>query len=471
MISGNFWKSIIRHRLPTAEPIMPSESLSDLTKDQLLSLYRTMVLIRQCEEQLARSHQRGLIHGACHTYVGQEAIAAGVCAILQQDDVVFSTHRGHGHALAKGVAPRQLIAELFGRATGCSHGRGGSMHLFAPEVGMMGTSGIVGPCILQAAGAGYSFKLLEDRSRGRRLLRRRGRQQRRLSRRAEPGQHLEAAGAVRLRKQPVRHRSAVRLRGRQPERRPAAARATACPGSNSTATTCWPSTRPPARPSTARERRRADADRVPHLPHPAARRRDGRFHLSHARRGRGMEDPLPDRAAPRRDRRSKARDADELDAIDAEIDDDRRRRPAVRRGEPLARPGDGRRSRLREATVASRRRRSSPTSPAPAGTREITYMQATLEALAEEMAANPRDLRDGRRDRQARRQLQDHDRAVRPVRPGAAVRHADLRTRLRRPRLRRGHDRHAAGDRLHVRRLRPRLPSAKSSTRSPRCST
>ncbi len=76
---------------------------------------------------------------------------------------VFSTHRGHGHALAKGVPPRQLIAELYGRATGCSRGRGGSMHLFAPEVGMMGTSGIVGPCILQAAGAGYSFKLLKTR--------------------------------------------------------------------------------------------------------------------------------------------------------------------------------------------------------------------------------------------------------------------------------------------------------------------
>ncbi len=130
--------------------------------DQInLRLYRTMQLIRQCEEQLAKSHQRGLVHGACHTYVGQEAIAAGVCAHLRDDDVVFSTHRGHGHALAKGVPPRELFAELFGRATGCSRGRGGSMHLFAPEVGMMGTSGIVGPCILQAAGAGYSFHLLK----------------------------------------------------------------------------------------------------------------------------------------------------------------------------------------------------------------------------------------------------------------------------------------------------------------------
>jgi 2-oxoisovalerate dehydrogenase E1 component len=134
---------------------------ADLGKDQLLALYRQLQVIRQCEEELARAHQRGLIHGACHTYVGQEAIATGVCAHLKTEDVVFSTHRGHGHALAKGVPPRAVIAELFGRETGCSHGRGGSMHLFAPEVGLMGTSGIVGPCILQATGAGYSFKLLK----------------------------------------------------------------------------------------------------------------------------------------------------------------------------------------------------------------------------------------------------------------------------------------------------------------------
>src|ERR1700736_5845080 len=138
---------------------MPTETLPALKKNQLLSLFRQMVLIRRCEERLARSHQRGLIHGACHTYVGQEAVAAGVCAHLRPDDVVFSTHRGHGHALAKCVPPRQLIAELYGREAGCSHGRGGSMHLFAPEIGLMGTSGIVGPCILQAAGASYRFRL------------------------------------------------------------------------------------------------------------------------------------------------------------------------------------------------------------------------------------------------------------------------------------------------------------------------
>lgn len=132
-----------------------------IDRPRQLAIYRTMLRIRYTEEELARCHQRGLIHGACHTYVGQEAIAAGVCAHLRPDDVVFSTHRGHGHALAKGASPRELMAELFGRATGLSRGRGGSMHLFSPEIGMMGTSGIVGPCILQACGGGYSFRLLQ----------------------------------------------------------------------------------------------------------------------------------------------------------------------------------------------------------------------------------------------------------------------------------------------------------------------
>ena len=145
---------------PQATPSKPrAHTVSDAAVE---SLYRTMQLIRRCEEQLAKSYQKGLIHGACHTYVGQEAIAAGICAHLRESDVVFSTHRGHGHALAKGLPPRELFAELFGRQTGCSRGRGGSMHLFAPEIGLMGTTGIVGPNILQAVGAGYSFHLLKS---------------------------------------------------------------------------------------------------------------------------------------------------------------------------------------------------------------------------------------------------------------------------------------------------------------------
>ena len=75
-----------------------------------MNLYRAMQLIRASEEQLARCHARGLVHGACHTYVGQEAIAVGVCAHLGADDAIFSTHRGHGHALAKGMPPFELFA-------------------------------------------------------------------------------------------------------------------------------------------------------------------------------------------------------------------------------------------------------------------------------------------------------------------------------------------------------------------------
>ncbi len=82
-----------------------------VSDEQILLLYRTMQTIRQTEEELARCHQRGLIHGACHTYVGQEAIATGVCAHLTERDPIFSTHRGHGHALAKGMPPRELIAD------------------------------------------------------------------------------------------------------------------------------------------------------------------------------------------------------------------------------------------------------------------------------------------------------------------------------------------------------------------------
>lgn len=141
--------------LPTAHCPLPNAHSPLPT-----ALYRTMLIIRHTEEELARCHQRGLVFGACHTYVGQEAIAAGVCCHLTNEDPIFSTHRGHGHALAKGMPPMELMAELFGRATGCSRGRGGSMHLFSPEIGMMGTSGIVGPCILQACGGAYSAKLL-----------------------------------------------------------------------------------------------------------------------------------------------------------------------------------------------------------------------------------------------------------------------------------------------------------------------
>jgi 2-oxoisovalerate dehydrogenase E1 component len=139
---------------------MAKKQSTEPSKETMLNLYRTMLTIRRSEEQLVKSHQAGLVQGACHTYIGEEAVATGVCAQLRVDDVVVSTHRGHGHALAKGITPKELIAELYGKATGCSGGRGGSMHLFKPEIGMLGTSGIVAPCITLAAGAAYSYDLL-----------------------------------------------------------------------------------------------------------------------------------------------------------------------------------------------------------------------------------------------------------------------------------------------------------------------
>lgn len=128
-------------------------------RETLLLLYRKMVEIRKCEERLIKSFQAGLIYGGCHTYIGEEPIATGLSAHLRKDDYVFGTHRGHGHAIAKGLEPFELFAELYGRSGGASGGRGGSMHLFKPEIGLMGTNGIVGPSILLATGAAYAFKL------------------------------------------------------------------------------------------------------------------------------------------------------------------------------------------------------------------------------------------------------------------------------------------------------------------------
>lgn len=140
---------------------MASNEGTSPNREFLIGLYRNMVTVRRCEEQLVKLYAAGEIYGGLHTYIGEEAVATGVCAHLRQEDMVFSTHRGHGHALSKGVTPRELIAELLGRVDGCSGGRGGSMHLFKPESGFMGSSGIVGPSILLAAGTAYSAKLLK----------------------------------------------------------------------------------------------------------------------------------------------------------------------------------------------------------------------------------------------------------------------------------------------------------------------
>ena len=124
-----------------------------------LSLYRGMVEIREFELKAREIFRSGQMPGFIHVYVGEEAVAVGISVQLRTDDYVASTHRGHGHALAKGMSARSVMAELMGAADGCSGGRGGTMHLYDPSVGFLGSNGVVPPGILIGAGAGLSAQL------------------------------------------------------------------------------------------------------------------------------------------------------------------------------------------------------------------------------------------------------------------------------------------------------------------------
>ncbi len=130
---------------------------------QVLDMYRAMLRIRIAEERIAELVERGEVKCPCHLYIGQEAIAAGVCAALDREDYVWGGHRSHGHYLAKGGGMREMMAEIHGRVTGCSRGRGGSMHLFAPEVGILGTVPLVAATIPLAAGSALASRLSGDR--------------------------------------------------------------------------------------------------------------------------------------------------------------------------------------------------------------------------------------------------------------------------------------------------------------------
>ena len=130
-----------------------------LDRDRLIALYRTMRLIRRFEERVVELVNRDEIPGVTHEYVGQEAVATGVCHALRPEDVITSTHRGHGHILAKGGDPRRMMAELMGRATGYNRGRGGSMHIADLSLGIYGANGIVGAGAPIACGAALAAKL------------------------------------------------------------------------------------------------------------------------------------------------------------------------------------------------------------------------------------------------------------------------------------------------------------------------
>ncbi len=130
--------------------------------EHLAGMYRQMLLIRRLEEEAARAYALGKIGGFLHLYIGQEAVAVGAVHALQPDDCVITTYRDHGLAIAKGMSARAMMAELYGKATGCSRGLGGSMHMFDVEHNMLGGYGIVGGHIPVAAGVAFASKYRGD---------------------------------------------------------------------------------------------------------------------------------------------------------------------------------------------------------------------------------------------------------------------------------------------------------------------
>lgn len=133
-----------------------------IAPDILLSLFRTMLRIRRFEEKIVEIYRFQDMKTPVHLCIGQEAVAAGVCAAIERRDYLFTNHRSHGHCLAKGMDPRLLFAELYGRETGCCCGKAGSMHPAAPELGIRGTSAIVGGGIPHAVGAALASKMIGD---------------------------------------------------------------------------------------------------------------------------------------------------------------------------------------------------------------------------------------------------------------------------------------------------------------------
>ncbi len=134
------------------------DRLNALSHEELIELYRQMLLIRRFEEKSAEAYVAGKIGGFCHLYIGQEAVGVGAISAIRKDDYVLASYREHGLALAKGMSSRSIMAELFGKATGCSKGKGGSMHMFDKSLGFLGGHAIVGGQIPLATGTAFATK-------------------------------------------------------------------------------------------------------------------------------------------------------------------------------------------------------------------------------------------------------------------------------------------------------------------------
>jgi acetoin:2,6-dichlorophenolindophenol oxidoreductase subunit alpha len=139
-----------------------AEAVNTFSKELALHAYRQMVRIRMFEEQVNELYTRALMPGLAHLYSGEEAIAVGICEALRKEDYVTSTHRGHGHCLAKGATPNLMFAELLGKEAGYCHGKGGSMHIADPSTGNLGANAIVGGSMGIATGAAFSAKYLNN---------------------------------------------------------------------------------------------------------------------------------------------------------------------------------------------------------------------------------------------------------------------------------------------------------------------
>jgi TPP-dependent pyruvate/acetoin dehydrogenase alpha subunit len=141
---------------------MKHDPITQYSRDLLAHLYRKMILVREFELRAVEERRRGLIPGFIHSCVGQEATAVGACAALSREDVITSTHRGHGHLLGKGGDPKYMMAELAGRSTGYCLGRGGSLHLADFDLGILGANGIVGGGFPMAVGAALAYQMRGD---------------------------------------------------------------------------------------------------------------------------------------------------------------------------------------------------------------------------------------------------------------------------------------------------------------------
>src|SRR5688572_1533250 len=136
----------------------PMNGAADTTPELRRDLLRSMLLQRRFEERCAEAYALGRIGGFCHLYIGQEAVGTGAIAALRDDDYIVTTYRDHGQALARGMSPRAIMAELFGRSDGCARGKGGSMHLFDRSLNFLGGHGIVGGHVPLATGVGFAIK-------------------------------------------------------------------------------------------------------------------------------------------------------------------------------------------------------------------------------------------------------------------------------------------------------------------------